>query len=136
MDVSIGALYRKSLSTRGKVLCDYLWCTPNSGSDLRSATKVLNFKPSSVAEVPIWTYDGAATGQESASCSVVYLKPKSLHPDPIRYTFVSSKLRVVTSSRQHKLYKLDEQHPSEVRCLYLPCAGILLLLCQLQEPIL
>ena len=85
MDVSIGALYRKSLSTRGKVLCDYLWCTPNSGSDLRSATKVLNFKPGSVAEVPLWTYDGAATGQESASCSVVYLKPRSLHPDPIRY---------------------------------------------------
>ena len=84
MDVSIGALYRKSLSTRGKVLCDYLWCTPNSGSDLRSATKVLNFKPGSVAEVPLWTYDGAATGQESASCSVVYLKPRSLHPDPIR----------------------------------------------------
>ena len=85
MDVSIGALYRKSLSTRGKVLCDYLWCTPNSGSDLRSATKVLNFKPGSVAEVPLWTYDGAATGQESASCSVVYLKPRSLHPDPLRY---------------------------------------------------
>ena len=74
----------QSLSCRGKTLCEYVWLG-SFGSDLRSATKILNFKPSSAAEVPLWTYDGAATGQESASCSVVYLKPRSIHPDPLRY---------------------------------------------------
>ena len=73
----------QSLSCRGKTLCEYVWLG-SLGSDLRSATKVLNFKPSTAAEVPLWTYDGAATGQESASCSVVYLKPRSIHPDPLR----------------------------------------------------
>jgi len=71
------------LSCRGKTLCEYIWLG-SSGSDLRSATKILSFKPSTAADVPLWTHDGAATGQEGPSCSVVYLKPRSIHPDPLR----------------------------------------------------
>lgn len=71
------------LSTRGKVLAEYIWLG-GSGSDLRSATKVLTFKPTSPADVPLWTSDGVATGQEDGPCSVVYLKARSIHPDPLR----------------------------------------------------
>ncbi|CAL8465723.1 g5259 [Coccomyxa elongata] len=71
------------LSTRGKVMAEYIWLG-GSGSDLRSATKVLSFKPSSPADVPLWTSDGTATGQEDGPCSVVYLKARSIHPDPLR----------------------------------------------------
>ena len=69
-----------ALSTRGKVLATYIWLG-GSGSDLREATKVLSFRPSCPEEVPLWTCDGTATGQEDA---VVYLKACSVHPDPIR----------------------------------------------------
>lgn len=71
------------LSTRGKVMAEYVWLG-GSGSDLRSATKVLNFVPRTPADVPLWTSDGVATGQEDGPCSVVYLKPRSIHPDPLR----------------------------------------------------
>lgn len=82
MDVLL-ANHFAGLSTRGKVLAEYIWLG-GSGSDLRSATKVLTCKPSSPADVPIWTYDGAATGQEDGRCSLVYLKARSIHPDPLR----------------------------------------------------
>lgn len=82
MDVLL-ANHFAGLSTRGKVLAEYIWLG-GSGSDLRSATKVLTSKPTCPAEVPLWTYDGAATGQEDGACSLVYLKARSIHPDPLR----------------------------------------------------
>ncbi len=80
---SMLASHFAGLSTRGKVMAEYIWLG-GSGSDLRSATKVLSFKPSSPADVPLWTCDGVATGQEDGPCSVVYLKARSIHPDPLR----------------------------------------------------
>jgi hypothetical protein len=44
---------------------------------------VLSFRPSSVEDCPLWTFDAAAMGAAEAQ-GVVYLKPCSLHPDPIR----------------------------------------------------
>jgi hypothetical protein len=82
MDVLL-ANHFAGLSTRGKVLAEYIWLG-GSGSDLRSATKVLTSKPSCPADVPLWSYDGSATGQEDGPCSVVYLKARSIHPDPLR----------------------------------------------------
>jgi glutamine synthetase len=69
-----------ALSTRGKCLATYIWLG-GSGGDLREATKVLSHRPSGPDEVPLWTCDGTATGQEDA---VVYLKAVAVHPDPLR----------------------------------------------------
>lgn len=83
MDAHICKLFSQ-LSTRGRVMIEYVWLTPNCGTDLRSITRIVDEKPQTLADVPIWTYDGSTTGQESASCPVIYLKPRSMHADPLR----------------------------------------------------
>ena len=40
------------LSVRGQVLAEYMW-VGGTGSDLRSKSRVLNFKPHSVEDLPI-----------------------------------------------------------------------------------
>lgn len=50
------------LSVRGQVLAEYIW-VGGTGSDLRSKSRVLNFKPHSVEDLPIGQFDGSLTGQ-------------------------------------------------------------------------
>ena len=54
-----------NLSVRGKVLAEYIW-VGGTGSDLRSKSRVLSCKPTSVDELPIGHFDGSFTGQVSA----------------------------------------------------------------------
>ena len=61
-----------SLSVRGKVLAEYIW-VGGTGSDLRSKSRVLSCKPTSVDELPIGHFDGSFTGQVSAT--IVHLLP-------------------------------------------------------------
>ena len=55
-----------SLSVRGKVLAEYIW-VGGTGSDLRSKSRVLSCKPTSVDELPIGHFDGSFTGQVSTT---------------------------------------------------------------------
>mmetsp|Transcript_14603 Transcript_14603/g.31837 ORF Transcript_14603/g.31837 Transcript_14603/m.31837 type:complete len:488 (-) Transcript_14603:875-2338(-) len=65
-----------------KVLVEYVWLG-SSGSDLRSKTKVLDFKPASVEEVPVIVVDGSSYGI-AAEDHEVYLKPRKIFRDPFR----------------------------------------------------
>jgi hypothetical protein len=74
MDVLL-ANHFSNLSTRGRTLIEYVFIT--NGAELRSATKILDRKPVAVADVPIWS--------QSLDGSMFYLKPRSMHPDPLRW---------------------------------------------------
>jgi len=66
-----------------KVQAEYIWIG-GSGSDLRGKTKTLDGVPKSLADLPVWNYDGSSTGQAPGKDSEVYLKPVAIFPDPFR----------------------------------------------------
>ena len=66
----------------GRVFAEVIWV--GCELELHSMTRVLPCMPSGVQELPTWSFDGSQTGQAPEHCSVVYLKPRSIHPDPFR----------------------------------------------------
>jgi glutamine synthetase len=61
----------------------YVWID-GSGQSLRAKTKTVSGAPKSVADVPIWNFDGSSTGQAEGRDADVYLYPKVLYDDPFR----------------------------------------------------
>jgi len=75
------------LSQKGKVLAEYVWLGGShttGGFDIRQKTKTLDAKPASVAELPVWNFDGSSTGQAPGDDSEVLLKPVAIFDDPFR----------------------------------------------------
>jgi glutamine synthetase len=75
------------LSQQGKVQAEYVWIgggKTTGGFDLRCKTKTLNAKPSSVADLPVWNYDGSSTNQAPGEDSEVLLRPVAIFADPFR----------------------------------------------------
>merc|ERR1719316_2446521 len=71
------------------VLAEYIWIggMPEnffSCMDLRSKTKTLPKAPTSIADLPVWNYDGSSTNQAPGSDSEVLLKPVAMFTDPFR----------------------------------------------------
>lgn len=64
-------------------MAEYIWIGGNGG-DIRGKTKTLSKKPASVADLPVWNYDGSSTNQAPGKDSEVYLKPVAIYPDPFR----------------------------------------------------
>lgn len=64
-------------------MAEYIWIGGNGG-DIRGKTKTLTKKPASVADLPVWNYDGSSTNQAPGKDSEVYLKPVAIYPDPFR----------------------------------------------------
>ncbi|MDC0917486.1 glutamine synthetase beta-grasp domain-containing protein [Candidatus Marinimicrobia bacterium] len=68
-----------------KVMAEYIWMDGHEPTQkLRSKTKILNKKISSVSELPEWGFDGSSTNQAEGNFSDCLLKPVWLCKDPIR----------------------------------------------------
>ena len=67
---------------QGKIIAEYIWIDGACG--LRSKSRTLDKKPSSVADLPEWNYDGSSCYQAETSNSEVLIKPVFYFPDPFR----------------------------------------------------
>ena len=68
-----------------KVKAEYIWIDGyQPTASLRSKTKVLSSKVSSVSELPTWGFDGSSTLQAEGGDSDCKLKPVWMCPDPLR----------------------------------------------------
>ncbi len=81
MDLSIQRKFDE-LPQKGKVQAEYVWIGGNN--ELRCKTKTLTSAPKSVADLPIWNFDGSSTEQAPGSDSEVLLKPAAIYSDPFR----------------------------------------------------
>jgi glutamine synthetase len=73
------------MSSNSKYKLEYVWLDgylpePN----LRSKTKIVNKEPGSVADLPMWGFDGSSTQQAEGKSSDCLLKPVALYPDSTR----------------------------------------------------
>jgi glutamine synthetase len=74
-----------ALDQRGSFTAEYIWVGGSavSGADIRSKTRTMTSKPSSLADFPIWNFDGSSTLQAPGRDSEVYLVPVAYYPDPL-----------------------------------------------------
>merc|ERR1719282_80191 len=72
-----------ALSTYEKcVLAEYVWLDAHQVA--RSKTKTLTTAPKSVADLPVWNYDGSSTEQAEGHNSEINLVPRAIFKDPFR----------------------------------------------------
>jgi glutamine synthetase len=68
-----------------KYKLEYIWLDGYEPEpNLRSKTKIVDTAPTSVAECPIWGFDGSSTKQAEGKNSDCVLKPVALYPDGAR----------------------------------------------------
>ena len=58
---------------------EYIWL--DSDNNFRSKIKIVNTKPKSITDVPLWNYDGSSTGQATVNNSEVTLRPIKIYND-------------------------------------------------------
>ncbi|KAF2735332.1 glutamine synthetase [Polyplosphaeria fusca] len=66
----------------GKITAEYVWIDGSNG--VRSKSRTLSKKVTSVKDLPEWNFDGSSTGQAPGDNSDVYLRPVAFYPDPLR----------------------------------------------------
>lgn len=73
------------MSSDSKFKLEYIWLDGYQPEpNLRSKTKIVGTAPSSVADCPIWGFDGSSTQQAEGKSSDCVLKPVALYPDSTR----------------------------------------------------
>jgi len=73
------------VSSETKYKLEYVWLDGYLPEpSLRSKTKVVAEKPSSVADLAVWGFDGSSTQQAEGRSSDCVLKPVALYPDSTR----------------------------------------------------
>ncbi len=98
------------MSSENKFKLEYIWLDgylpePN----LRSKTKVVSKEPGSVADLPMWGFDGSSTQQAEGKSSDCLLKPVALYPDSTRKNGFLVMCEVLLPN--------GEPHPSNFRSL-------------------
>jgi glutamine synthetase len=111
-----------ALEQGNRVQALYIWID-GSGEGLRSKTKTLEEVPKSLADLPIWNYDGSSCYQAEGSNSDTYLHPVKMYKDPFRgghnimvmcETYKYNKEPTETNHRRAGLEvmnKVADQHP-------------------------
>ena len=68
-----------------RVKAEYIWIDGHMPTaKLRSKTKIIDGKVSTIADLPEWGFDGSSTQQAEGHFSDCLLRPVSFMPDPIR----------------------------------------------------
>lgn len=70
------------LSQKSKIIAEYIWIDGAFG--IRSKTRTLDKKPTSINEIPNWNYDGSSCYQAPTNNSEIIIKPVAIFPDPFR----------------------------------------------------
>eukprot|EP00933_Yihiella_yeosuensis_P071504 TRINITY_DN7970_c0_g2_i1.p1 TRINITY_DN7970_c0_g2~~TRINITY_DN7970_c0_g2_i1.p1 ORF type:complete len:883 (-),score=189.94 TRINITY_DN7970_c0_g2_i1:200-2848(-) len=75
------------LPQNGSIMVEYVWLggdETTGGFDIRSKSRTLDRRPTSVSQLPVWNFDGSSTNQAPGDNSEVLLKPAAMWPDPFR----------------------------------------------------
>jgi len=113
------------LDQKGKVLAEYVWLggsRTTGGFDIRQKTKTLDKAPSSVADLPVWNFDGSSTGQAPGDDSEVLLRPVSIFADPFRggenilvlCECLTPQMAAIPTNTRESAKALFEQKPDEI----------------------
>jgi len=75
-------------------VAEYIWIG-GTGQDLRSKTMVIHKIVETLADLPVWNFDGSSTKQATTDSSEVFLKPVFKCPDPFRIKSIPNALLVL-----------------------------------------
>jgi|TARA_B110001450_G_C17191730_1_gene307642 glutamine synthetase len=74
--------FMRNIDQRGRIIAEYVWIDGDLG--MRSKTRTLPGKITSLDQLPEWNYDGSSCYQAETENSEVLIKPVAYYPDPFR----------------------------------------------------
>mmetsp|Transcript_10122 Transcript_10122/g.8919 ORF Transcript_10122/g.8919 Transcript_10122/m.8919 type:complete len:332 (-) Transcript_10122:133-1128(-) len=83
INLCYGQYFLESTNQFDKLIAEYIWID-GTGASVRSKSRTLSSKISSISDLPEWNFDGSSTGQAPGHDSEVILKPVNFYPDPFR----------------------------------------------------